>query len=401
MPPANVLRSASAIVASTESGQHVLKIEGYSRIRDAVASGNSVRSRPFCVGGYNWNISYFPNGYTPYWSEYISFQVVRDYYVDVRAQFTLRLLDQAGVPVPSYTSTVYNDFRNNSTVYFNFFILRSTLERSEYLKNDCFTVRCDVTVTKPPEAKDVIDTTTRIPTAPPPPPPIVVAVPSSDLTRHLASLLATGEGADVTFEVDGKMFKAHRNVLAARSPVFRALLKEERSTDDGGVVRIDDMEAQDFEALLGYMYTDSLPEMKGGEAVATLPDLIAAANKYKMERLRLACENKLLAIQFRSSHGFPHRDCQLSSSSSRRPPPPPFPSTSLLSPSRPPPVVGPPSAVLSDLGDDTSLKIGKRRTAVTGHGQGRKEERSSGSFIGGARPGQRRPAASVWRRTTA
>ncbi|KAG8064536.1 hypothetical protein GUJ93_ZPchr0004g39133 [Zizania palustris] len=292
-PPDNVVRSASAIFSSTESGQHVLKIEGYSRIRDAVASGSSVRSRPFLVGGYYWQISYFPNGYTPYWSEYISFQVVRDYCVDVRAQFTLCLLDQAGVPVPSYTSTVSNDFRNNRAVLFNYFILRSTLERSsEYLKNDCFTVRCDVTVTKPPEAKDVVAvTTSSIPTAPP---PIVVAVPPSDLTRHLASLLATGEDSDVTFEVDGKMFKAHRNVLAARSPVFRALLKEEQSGDgDGGVVRIDDMEAQDFEALLGYMYTDSLPDMKVGEAAAVLPDLVAAANKYKMERLRLACENKL------------------------------------------------------------------------------------------------------------
>ncbi|KAL5214612.1 hypothetical protein ABZP36_003764 [Zizania latifolia] len=282
-PPANVMRSASAIVAITESGQHVLKIEGYSVIRDSVTSGNFVRSRPFHVGGENWHIRYFPNGYTSYWSKYISFQVVLDYYVDVRAQFTLSVLDQAGVPRASSVSG-YNDFNNNRVVELNYFILRSTLERSEYLKNDCFTVRCDVTVTKPPEMKDVGDTR------------IVVAVPPSDLTQHLASLLATGEDADVTFEVDGKMFKAHRSVLVARSPVFRALLKEEQIADggcSGGVVCIDDMEAQDFATLLGYIYTDSLPEMKGGEEVAGLPDLVAAANKYKMERLKLACENKL------------------------------------------------------------------------------------------------------------
>ncbi|KAF0893115.1 hypothetical protein E2562_023156 [Oryza meyeriana var. granulata] len=87
-------------------------------------------------------------------------------------------------------------------------------------------------------------------------------------------------------------------VLAARSLVFRAKLfgpEKENATTDGAIdiVPIDDMEAQDFEVLLHYMYTESLPEMKGGEATVMLPDLVAAANRYKIERLRLVCEQKL------------------------------------------------------------------------------------------------------------
>ncbi|EEC77300.1 hypothetical protein OsI_15948 [Oryza sativa Indica Group] len=35
------LRSASAVVAGTESGQHLLKTEGYSRVRDAIPNGAS------------------------------------------------------------------------------------------------------------------------------------------------------------------------------------------------------------------------------------------------------------------------------------------------------------------------------------------------------------------------
>jgi speckle-type POZ protein len=42
------------------------------------------------------------------------------------------------------------------------------------------------------------------------------------------------------------------------------------------------------------VYTDSLPpESKGSAAAAMLPDLVAAANRYQMERLRLVCEEKL------------------------------------------------------------------------------------------------------------
>lgn len=181
------------------------------------------------------------------------------------------------------------------------FIRRDVLEKSEYLRDDCLTIVCDLTVFMELQTEDIdVDTAT-----PPPPPPPTVVVPPSDLHRHLGGLLATGEGADVTFEVSGKTFAAHRLVLAARSPVFRAELfgpsKELGATTGGAVdhtaIRIDDMEARDFEALLRYMYTDSLPEPEttkgGGDAAAMLPDLVAAASRYKMERLRLVCEHKL------------------------------------------------------------------------------------------------------------
>ncbi|CAN6323348.1 unnamed protein product [Urochloa humidicola] len=111
-------------------------------------------------------------------------------------------------------------------------------------------------------------------------------MPPPELGRDMGGLLATGEAADVAFEVDGRNFMAHRCVLAARSPVFRAELAAAR-------IVIEDMEAQDFEALLRYMYTDTLPEMEQGEVAAMLPDLVAAANRYGMERLRLLCEERL------------------------------------------------------------------------------------------------------------
>ncbi|KAF0893116.1 hypothetical protein E2562_023157 [Oryza meyeriana var. granulata] len=290
--------SASAIVASNESGRHLLEIHGYSGIKDAVATGEFTQSRNFHVGGHGWYIRYFPNGFNSVLSDCISVYLVSDnlphhqfYYYGgpiVRAEFTLSLLDQAGEPVTSYT---YNHGVQTFHGYGSQqgsprFIQKAVLERSVYLRENYFTIRCDITVMKTPEAKDV-DVGGRV--TPPP----------SDLTRHLGVLLSTGVGTDMTFEVDGKTFTAHRNIVAARSPVFHAELfaaMEMENAAVGGagvVVHIDDMEAMDFEALLHFMYTDSLPEVKGGDAVAMLPDLVAAANRYKMERLRLVCEDKL------------------------------------------------------------------------------------------------------------
>jgi speckle-type POZ protein len=110
----------------------------------------------------------------------------------------------------------------------------------------------------------------------------------------------------VVFDVGGQTFAAHRCVLAARSPVFSAELfgtmKESNTTD---VVRVDDMEARVFKALLYFVYTDSLPKAeeagegeKREEAEEEEDDimsqhLLVAADRYNLERLKLICEEKL------------------------------------------------------------------------------------------------------------
>ncbi|RCV41926.1 hypothetical protein SETIT_9G174200v2 [Setaria italica] len=286
------LRSASAIVAVTESGQHLLRIDGYSHTT-GIPTGSDIKSSPFRVGGHSWRISYYPGAQTSSWPYYncisLSLRLDDDAAKPqgvVRARHSFSLLDREGKPGPYFTNNGNKTLANWGTPAF---IHRSELETSEHLHGDSFTIRCDVTVVKDIQTKSV----GAAPAVPPPP----------DLNRDLGGLLATGEAADVAFEVDGKAFMAHRCVLMARSPVFRAELSglqaaAEGSTAGGGsviTVRIEDMEAQDFEALLRYVYTDSLPEEmeEQGEAAAMLPDLVAAANRYEMERLRLLCEDKL------------------------------------------------------------------------------------------------------------
>lgn len=59
------------------------------------------------------------------------------------------------------------------------------------------------------------------------------------------------------------------------------------------VISIDDMEAHVFRALLRFIYTDSLPEMKKGEEDIMFQNLLVAADRYNIERLKLICEEKL------------------------------------------------------------------------------------------------------------
>jgi len=77
---------------------------------------------------------------------------------------------------------------------------------------------------------------------------------------HLGRLLAGGEGTtDVTFEVTGETVAVHRCILTARSPVFMAELFGPMKEKTLACVRIEDIEARVFRALLHFVYTDSLP----------------------------------------------------------------------------------------------------------------------------------------------
>ena len=62
-------------------------------------------------------------------------------------------------------------------------------------------------------------------------------------------------------QVEDEALAAHRIILTARSPVFRALLNSDMREGKEGVVVIEDVRAPVFRALLHFVYTDMLPEV--------------------------------------------------------------------------------------------------------------------------------------------
>uniref|UniRef100_A0A453RLV7 BTB domain-containing protein n=1 Tax=Aegilops tauschii subsp. strangulata TaxID=200361 RepID=A0A453RLV7_AEGTS len=86
-----------------------------------------------------------------------------------------------------------------------------------------------------------------------------IAVPSSDIENHLGRLLDCGDGSDVSFVVDGETFPAHRAVLAARSPVFKAELFGSMAESTMSRVTLEDIDLATFKVFLRFIYTDALP----------------------------------------------------------------------------------------------------------------------------------------------
>ncbi|CAL4917276.1 unnamed protein product [Urochloa decumbens] len=238
--------SASAIFGGRETGRHLLRIEGYSHIKGALRNGERVESP-------NPNPS--PPGAARDASGFSKFS-----------------------PNSSYGSGIIA------------FIHKESLEASEYLVDDCFKIGCEISVAEQPRTENRgLGLATTMSAA-------AVPAPPSDLHRHLGDLLVAQDGADVAFQVAGETFRAHSYILAARSPVFRAELDgvmREQSTSAGvGGLRADRWHDASSVRGLAAFRVHRFVAGDGGERKGDV-QMLEAAGRYGMQRLKLICEEKL------------------------------------------------------------------------------------------------------------
>ncbi|CAI0411195.1 unnamed protein product [Linum tenue] len=287
--------SCSKSVNETVNGSHQFTIKGYS-LAKGMGSGKCISSDIFTVGGYDWAIYFYPDGKNPEDSSmYVSvFIALASDGTDVRALFELTLLDQSGKgkhKVHSHfdralESGPYTLKYKGSMWGYKRFFRRTSLETSDYIKNDCLIMNCTVGVVR-----------TRLEG----PKQYSVIVPQSSMGQGLKEILEAEVGCDIVFRVGDESFRAHKLILAARSPVFRAQffgLVGDRNLDE---VTVNDIDPTIFKAMLLFIYTDKIPEMHDvmdsssstGTSTNMIQHLLAAADLYNLDRLKVLCESKL------------------------------------------------------------------------------------------------------------
>ncbi|MQL86763.1 hypothetical protein Taro_019309 [Colocasia esculenta] len=288
------LVSWSKVVNETVNGTHEYTVKGYS-LAKGMGAGKYMSSDTFTVGGYQWAVYFYPDGKNPEDNAaYVSvFVALASEGTDVRALFELTLLDRSGRgrhKVHSHFDRALESgpytlkYRGSMWGYKRFF-RRTALETSDFLKDDCLSMHCTVGVVR-----------TRIEA----PRQLSIPVPPSDLGLCLNELLNAGIGSDIVFEVGDESFKAHKLILAARSPVFRAQFFGLIGDPNMDRVVVEDVESPIFKAMLQYIYSDVFPdvyELSGSLSMCTstilVQHLLEAADRYGLDRLKLLCEEKL------------------------------------------------------------------------------------------------------------
>nr|CAB3480434.1 unnamed protein product [Digitaria exilis] len=225
-------RTMSRSKQETEDCTHVFEISQYSLL-EGFKTGLSIQSADFTVGGHDWCILFYPSGSGSEEKEgYVSiFLKLMSEATDVSASFDFRLLD----PTTGVSSSVHyggHVFCTAHSVWgFRQFKKMSELKVS-YVQDDCLVVECDVVVK--------------------------MGIPHSKPEIIGDSI----QGADVKFKVKGEVISAHKVVVAAQSPVFKAQLYGPMSNKKKTIIAIEDMEPSVFKSLLHFIYKDSLPSVE-------------------------------------------------------------------------------------------------------------------------------------------
>ncbi|XP_065223666.1 speckle-type POZ protein-like [Planococcus citri] len=162
--------------------------------------------------------------------------------------------------------------------------------RSHLLQNDTLTMLFHIKCFSESSTNDV-SFQRKIP-SPHPTPDIDTVIVKNNLSENFESMLKNPEFADVVFITNGGNFPAHKNILAARSPVFAAMFRrKDTKSGKNKKIRINvskNMDGEVLHAMLRYIYTGICDDFE------KLADkLFVAAAKYGLDGLRKICEEKL------------------------------------------------------------------------------------------------------------
>uniref|UniRef100_A0A087XT90 Speckle type BTB/POZ protein like a n=1 Tax=Poecilia formosa TaxID=48698 RepID=A0A087XT90_POEFO len=198
---------------------------------------------------------------------------------EVRAKFKFSLLNAKREETKAMESQRAYRFVQGKDWGFKKFIRRDFLldEANGLLPDDKLTLFCEVSV-----VQDSVNISGQSNMN-------MLKVPECQLSDDLGNLWECSRFTDCSLYVGGQEFKAHKSILAAaRSPVFNAMFEHEMEESKKNRVDISDVDPDVFREMMGFIYTGKAPNL---EKMAD--NLLAAADKYALERLKVMCEEAL------------------------------------------------------------------------------------------------------------
>lgn len=271
---------------------YIWAISNFSYCREEM--GEVLKSTNFSASKdseLKWCLKVNPRGLDEDSKDYLSLYLSLEKEVseEVRAKFKFSILNSKREESKAMESQKAYKFVEGKDWGFKKFIRRDFLmeEDNGLLPDDVLTLLCEVSVVGQ-------ETTTNIKLFENESEKIPV-IPSSKLAFDLSTLLTTNsEFSDVTFLVENEEVLANKAILACRSPVFMAMFKKSKkpfheSASKNPKIQVTDMSPIIFKKMLNFIYTDRIISLE----VDQIEELLAAADRYQLERLKIICERKL------------------------------------------------------------------------------------------------------------
>ncbi|XP_067927872.1 speckle-type POZ protein B-like isoform X2 [Watersipora subatra] len=256
-------------------------INNFSFCREEM--GEVLRSSCFAAGvndKLKWCLRVNPKGLDEESKDYLSLYLllVACNKTEVRAKFKFSILNAKREETKAMESQRAYRFVTGKDWGFKKFIRRDFLldEVNGLLPDDKLTIFCEVSVVG--ETVNISGQSNSLP----------VKVPPSRLSEDLSQLLDSSNCSDVTLAVGSKEFKVHKSILSARSPVFHAMFEHDMEESKQNRVAVYDVEEEVMKEMLQFIYTG-----KASNLEKMVAELLSAADKYALERLKVMCEEAL------------------------------------------------------------------------------------------------------------
>ncbi|GFQ90306.1 TD and POZ domain-containing protein 3 [Trichonephila clavata] len=113
------------------------------------------------------------------------------------------------------------------------------------------------------------------------------------LLENLESLHKENLLCDTKLKTKTGTFPAHKNILSARSPVFKPMFTNDMRERNSECVNIEDLDDDTVQRMLLYMYTATVPDLQWDSAC----NLYAAADKYEILSLKISCRFNAFVVE--------------------------------------------------------------------------------------------------------
>lgn len=280
-------RSISSSVTCLETLQIVHKwtVENFPVHMELCNVHDSLTSSVFGSndGRYKFTLRLFPTGKDEECRGYVSlFLIIREC-PEPRIRFRVNFFIETtegprGCALNRNIVTINKGGIVTASKFFAMDFLKTRAQR--FLPNDSLTVGCELSVFGETVNKDLKEEEARE----------RIVLPESSLSADLSNLLSTESHTDCELLVDGCRYRAHKGILAARSPVFAAMFDPSHDMIEAqkNECEIEDLTSTAVCALLHYIYTDTCPQL-----IDYAEEILPAADKYQLVRLKAECELEL------------------------------------------------------------------------------------------------------------
>lgn len=260
---------------------YVWTINNFSFCREEV--GETLKSSTFSAGSNDklkWCLRVNPKGLDEESKDYLSLYLllVSCCKNEVRAKFKFSILNAKGEETKAMESQRAYKFVQGKDWGFKKFIRRDFLldEANGLLPDDKLTLYSEVSV-----VTDCVNISGQTSLS-------RFKIPECRLADDLNGLFENSNFSDVLLVCRNREFKMHKAILASRSAVFAAMFEHQMLEGKINRVMIEDVDPDVMAEILRFIYTDKI---NGIDKMADL--LLAAADKYALERLKALCEESL------------------------------------------------------------------------------------------------------------